>query len=221
MVNDGFTSAQAAERALALGYAPEGTRAGLDALLSLDAALGNVVRSTREPMVGQMRLTWWHDALQALDTATPPAEPVLTALAAHVTPVVPGADLAGMIDAWELLLDPFDASHLDAFAARRGGVLFTAMARLVSVDATMASTAGEGWALADLAANLSDAGLAQEARRRASERLSGAFAARWPVRARAIGALALIARADLAPDSAPPAGPRRTARLAWHRLTGR
>ena len=64
------------ERALALSYAVEG-RDALAALLALDDALARLLRSTREPALGQMRLAWWREALERLDTAPPPAEPVL------------------------------------------------------------------------------------------------------------------------------------------------
>jgi phytoene synthase len=51
------------ERALALSYAPASTRPGLEALFALDTALGTILKTTREPIVGQMRLTWWYEAL--------------------------------------------------------------------------------------------------------------------------------------------------------------
>ncbi len=43
-----------AERALALGYTPARIRPALDALFLLDRRLGDIIRSTREPMVGQI-----------------------------------------------------------------------------------------------------------------------------------------------------------------------
>src|SRR3546814_7046937 len=51
------------ELALAICYAPRKARAALAALFALDATLADVLRTTTEPMLGQMRLTWWHDAL--------------------------------------------------------------------------------------------------------------------------------------------------------------
>ena len=83
MVKGALTAgrARSAERALALSYAAETVRPGVAALFSLDDTLGQILRTTREPLVGQMRLTWWHEALRALDGAPPPAQPVLQALA--------------------------------------------------------------------------------------------------------------------------------------------
>ena len=61
------------ERALALSYVPREGRAGLAALWALDEMLGAILRSGRDPMVSQLRLTWWHDALCRLDQAPPPS----------------------------------------------------------------------------------------------------------------------------------------------------
>ena len=74
------------ERRLALAYAPRERRALLTALFGLDDALASILRTTREPMVGQMRLTWWYNALTAIDAGPPPAEPVLQALARDALP---------------------------------------------------------------------------------------------------------------------------------------
>ena len=221
MVNAAVTDPREAERRLAIGYAPLAARPALAALLALDARLGAVVAGTREPMVGQMRLTWWHEALSRLDVAPPPAEPVLTALAAEVLPIgIAGAELAPMIDGWEALLDPeIDEERALLHAQARGSNLFGLAARALGAVTAAPSQAGEGWALADLALRLSDAKARQRARELAAERLDAAFERRWPVPLRPLGALALLARADLV--GTPAGSPRRIGRLAWHRLTGR
>ena len=212
------------ERTLALSYAPPQSRAALAALFALDDTLAQILRTTREPLVGQMRLTWWHQALCALDTAPPPAQPVLQALAAEVLPRgVSGARLAEMIDGWEVLLeaDPIGEADLIAHATKRGGAVFASAAMLLGCPpGDMVAAAGEGWALADLAANLSDAQVTARAAALAQAKLHEAMARRWSRAGRPLGALALIARMDLADGSAPGA-PKRVARLAWHRLTGR
>src|SRR5579875_4070004 len=97
------------ERELALSYAVVG-RTAAAAVFALDDRLADGVRAARDPLIGQMRLTWWYDALTALDTAPPPAEPVLQALAREALPVgVSGMALAAIIEGWEALLDqPLD-----------------------------------------------------------------------------------------------------------------
>lgn len=205
--------------ALALSAAPARLRAGLRALFTLDRKLGSVLRTTREPMVGQLRLTWWYEALVALDRAPPPAEPVLAALAAEVLPRgVTGARLAEQIDGWEVLLDDAvpDEAALVRFAERRGAALFQAAAALLGVEHAAVARAGEGWALADLSRHLSMAGAASRARTLALERLTGLFAPRWSRAARPLGVLALLAEAELAERS----GTARVGRVVRHRLTG-
>lgn len=210
-----------AERALALGYTPARWRPALDALFLLDRRLGDIVRSTREPMVGQMRLTWWYEALGALDRQEPPAEPVLTGLAATVLPRgVNGGTLAAMIDGWEVLLDdpaPDDAA-LARYAAARGGVLFAAAAIVLGSEDARLATLGEGWALADLAVHLSDTAAADRAAAMARSRLDQDDGTRWPRALRPLAALGLLARSDL--DGGLPGSPSRIARLLALRLAG-
>jgi len=221
MVN-GMEGRRAAERRLVLSYVRMPARAGVAALLALDDTLGQILRTTREPLVGQMRLTWWHEALAALDDGAPPAEPVLQGLAAHVLPAnVGGAALARIVEGWEALLDPLDAAVVARAAAARGEALFAAMARVLGVEDGRVAAAGRGWALADFAAGLSDPALAAQARSLAAETLDTAQTGHWPRGARTIGALALAARMDLATPQQPPAAPGRVWRLLLHRLSGR
>lgn len=216
--------AAATERTLLLGYAPADARAGFAALLALDDRLGMILRTTREPLVGQMRLTWWHSALAALDSAPAPAEPVLRALAEVVVPRVAGATLATMVEGWEALLEPtLDAAVLTHHAAARGATLFAALAVVVAGDggdATVAA-AGRGWALADVARHVSDPRVAAMARDSARATLAPVVRRRWPAGLRAIGALTHLAWLDTADAPRPVGHPARAARMLWHRLSGR
>lgn len=213
---------RAEERALALRYAPASARDGLAALLALDARLGAILRTTREPLIGQMRLTWWHQALVALDHAPPPAEPMLQRLADLVVPDVAGAQLAMMVEGWEVLLDPeLDGAALQSHGDLRGGALFGAMATLCNSAVPQLALAGRGWALADLSRHVRDPRLAPMARHLAQDALRAAMIDRWPTRARAIGALTRMARMDIQDRARPPGHPARAARLLWHRLSGR
>jgi len=214
----GDTADRDIDRQLLMAHVPARAREGVTALLALDDALGDILRSMREPMVGQMRLTWWHGALTALDGAPPPAQPVLQALADGVVPMVRGADLARQIEGWEELLDPepLGPDRLDRYAAARGGGMFKALAHIMGVtpsDATAA--AGQAWALADLATHLRDAEDAERAAALGRRARHAAFARPWPRSARPLGALTLLAAER---GRSPPA---RAVRLVWHRLTGR
>ncbi|MDB5695534.1 MAG: hypothetical protein JWN21_1077 [Sphingomonas bacterium] len=206
------------ERALALSYAPAHARDGLAALFALDDRLRDIVRAARDPTIGLMRLTWWGDALIRLDTAPCPAEPVLTSVASLVLPAgVGGVDLEVVVDAWARLLEPEEVD-LEAFAKERGRTLFLAAARVLGgpVDERIGQ-AGEGWALATLAQERP--ALLDAARPLASERFAAAFRQPWSRESRALGALALLARFDVA-GMTRPGSPRRVGRLLMHRLTG-
>ncbi|MBS0478429.1 MAG: squalene/phytoene synthase family protein [Proteobacteria bacterium] len=218
MVNVTVTAIDDPERALALSYAPADRRAGLTALFALDSALGRVLRTTREPMVGQMRLAWWREALTRLDRAPAPGEPVLRALARSVLPLgLQGETLSSLIDGWEPLLGTIDERTTADHGRLRGAALFDQAALILGATGDPTGEAGQGWALADLAGHLRDPVLAALARDAARPRLAHAAAHRWSRAGRPLGALAHIARLDLIG----PAAPSRVARLAWHRLTGR
>lgn len=217
------------EVALALSYAPLEARDGLKALVALDDALAAVLRGAGgEPMLVQMRLVWWRDALIALDTAPPPAVPVLEQAARDlVHHGVTGGHLAAMVEGWLVILDDpvLEEAALGRFAAARGGIWFAAAAtRLALGDALPLAEAGRGWALADLARHVTDRAIAERAVRLARPLLDRAVAERWPSHGRALGALARLAWMDVRmPLDRPIAhgAPGRVARLAWHRMTGR
>ena len=160
-------------RALALNFAPPAQRPGLHALWALDEALGQIVRTTTEPMIGQMRLTWWHDRLSGLGEGAPPAEPVLAALAG----VMPeqGVALAAMVEGWEALLDPLPLGDdaIAAHASMRGGRLFALAGQLLA-EGLDARAAGEGWAAIDFALHCSEPDTAGRAQAFARQRFSGA-----------------------------------------------
>ncbi len=212
---------------LAMTYAPATKRPALEALFALDDTLAGILRTTREPLVGQMRLTWWYEALGRLDSAPAPAEPVLAELQRVVLPCgVSGTMLATLTDGWEVLLEPeLDAAAIARFAAGRGRRLFEFAGTLLGAGVEAGAgddrigIAGEGWALSDLALGISDAAIRAEVMARAVAQLDMALHGHWSSAARALSALALSARFDVS-AAPPPSGPKRVARLAWHRLTG-
>ena len=111
------------------------------------------------------------------------------------------------------------------YAEARGGALFAVAGVLMGVSASdPVERAGAGWALVDLSRHLSDPAAAGRAQAMATPLLTGATAVRWSRAARPLGALAHIARMDLAIalDRALPTGaPGRVGRLLLHRIWGR
>jgi phytoene synthase len=147
---------------LALVYAPLRARQPWLALLALDAKLAALIRGSREPMLGQIRLAWWRERLAAPRESWPQGEPVLAALRAW-----PGdpADLVPLVDGWEALLaEPLDMA---GFAEGRAGAL-SALGVALGCPSEAIALRARRWALADLAAHLSDPAQAAEARRLAA-----------------------------------------------------
>lgn len=211
------------DRRLALAYAPARARPALEALWRLDVTFGAVLARGREPMVAQIRLAWWREALERLDTAAPPPEPVLQGLATHVLPAgVGGAELAAMEEGWSVLLaeGPLDASALRAHGELRGGLLFRHSARLLG-GADEVEPAGARWALIDLARRSARAEEAASAMEAAAAITREPL---WAKRLRPLAMLSLLARRDLERGVGPferQGAPRRMFRLIRYRLTGR
>ena len=192
-------------------------------MFALDERFGQVVASTSEPMIGMMRLAWWREALERLDHAPPPAEPLLAALAHHVLPHgVTGSALASIEHGWAALVDGEpDEAAIARHGRERGGNLFAAAATLLGVDHDRPALAGEVWALADLSLRHSQPLVRDAARTRARLLAQSLPPGRWPVAARALGALCALARYDVERGARRQGSPRRLLRMLAHRLWGR
>lgn len=137
---------------VALAYAPRGTRAAWLGLLALDARFAQVVRETREPMLGQIRLAWWRERLGEAPATRPQGGPLLALLGEGSARLVP------LVDAWEAMLGeaPLPRGTLAAFAEGRARALAELATALGHPTAAADSArVGRGWALADLALRLS------------------------------------------------------------------
>jgi phytoene synthase len=211
------------DRLLVLAYAPGHVRPALAALWRLDVTLGAVLATATQPMVSRIRLAWWREALERLDAAPPPPEPVLEALAHHVLPAgIGGAKLAEMEEGWAALLEegPLEPATLQSYAGKRGGLLFHLSAALLGGDAEVAP-AGTRWALVDLARHS-----AKPEEAAAAMRAAAGIAAEpaWSKRLRPLAMLSLLARRDLARGGPPcerQGSPGRMLRLLRYRLTAR
>ena len=214
------------ERALSLAYAPADVRPALAVLWRLDERMGQIVAATREERIGAIRLAWWREALERLDTATAPDEPLLRAVAAELLPRgVTGARLGGVADGWTaLLVSPIHDESLAEHAAERGARLFELAGMLLGEPSPLLAPAGAGWALVDLAFNVRDPHVVARALALALARLEPIAGARWPLRLRSLGMLAVLGVGDVARGADTPrrlGSPRRVARMLRHRLTGR
>ncbi len=163
-----------------------------------DARLADIVRTTREPMIGQMRLTWWHEVLTDESDVKGRGDPLADAIRALLPPEGQGG-LLRMIDGWEALLEqPIDDAALEVYALGRGGGLFQALANADGFD-----RAGALWALWDLSGHSADPALVRQALALAQTYIDP------PSRVRMIAPLRIaagLARADARHGRAAPGG---------------
>lgn len=185
-----------AER-LALAYAPSRSRHLTLGLLALDARLASILRGRREPIASQLRLAWWRDTLAAPPGEWPQAEPVLQTLRSWREP----AALSPLVSGWEALLsDELTPAVIAEFVDGRVQGVGALVAELGVADLEDAAAAARIWALADLAANLSDG---EEHGRVVEQGRNLPPPPRLPASLRPLSVLAGLGEAALAQNGAP------------------
>ena len=199
---------------MALTHFPESLRPAVEAVFRIDATFAEVVAGTTEPQVGLIRLAWWREALERLDTQEPPAEPRLEAVATHCLPRgVTGTMLAEIEDGYAALVDhPVD----EARVGKGGAALFDAIARMIGSEDEHLADAG---ALAMLARVR---GLAPDPVRHEALRLMRALGGhRFAAPLRPLTLLAKLAARDfLRTTPEAEATPGRAFAMLSHRLSG-
>jgi phytoene synthase len=192
-------------------YWPAALRPAFDALFDIDDALAGVVGRATEPALAAIKLAWWREQLEALDTAPPPPEPRLKAAAAELLPRgIAGRELAGLEAGWATLLEEEPQARL---VEERGEALFGLAARLLGASHDALADAGRLYARMDVT-------------RRGLHDFRGAAdappVARIPSRLRPLTGLARLARRDLVRGAnEPEATPGRSWALMRHRFSGR
>ena len=202
--------AELTDRDLVRLYWPAKLRPALDALLAIDDALADVVGSSTQPALGAIRLAWWREALERLDSKPPPPEPRLQAAAAELLSLgVTGKDLASLEDGWAALLD--DEPNFDRIE-ERGARLFALGAKLLGASDPYLDAAGRAFAVAQIRRM----GLAAFAQ--VSFDLKSLSGHRFPRRLRPLTAFARLAVSDLkqATTVVTEATPGRAAALLRH-----
>ena len=125
------------DRFLTVLFAPPGTREALFALLAFNLEIARVRDAVREPMLGQIRLQWWREALAEAAVGKPRRHDVLEAL---TDAGAPAALLDEMLTARETELEPEPPRTLAefrAYASGTSGALSEAMAAILGGDETM------------------------------------------------------------------------------------
>jgi 15-cis-phytoene synthase len=210
-----MTSQPLRDRNLVRQYWPVQLRPAFDALFGIDDALAEVVVSSTQPALGAIRLAWWREALERLDSGPPPPEPRLQAAALELLPRgVTGAMLAELEDGWATLLD--EEQDVERVAVR-GEKLFAMAARLLGASDRLLDAAGRlhGYETAFRTGLIGPHWPMEE--------MHQLYRYRFPRRLRPLTGLARLAARDARqrPAREPEATPGRAAALLSHRLFGR
>lgn len=126
------------DRYLATLFAPAEVRAALFALYAFDLETAHVARRVREPLAGEIRLQWWHDAISGQTPEQAAGNPVATAfletMQRYRLPLDPALTL---IDARRTRLYEEPLAGLDVlqdFARKTAGTVFALAARILNND---------------------------------------------------------------------------------------
>lgn len=125
------------------GCAPE-VQARLLPLYALNVEISSAAWVSQEPLVCEMRLQWWADAIEAMASGGPArGHPVLEACAPFLQGAAQrGTELLSLIEArrWDIWSEPFDdEAALFAHLSATGGMVMQIAAGLLQPDTSMAS----------------------------------------------------------------------------------
>ncbi len=146
------------ERFLAALFAPDARRRALMALYAFNIEIAKIAEVVSEPMLGQIRLQWWREAIDEIYDGAPRAHPVVEELSRAVGDHgLSRTRLEKMIDTRALDLEPtlfVDLDALEDYAAGSAGELCAlSLEALGAGDAgalAAARHAGLAWGLAGL-----------------------------------------------------------------------
>jgi 15-cis-phytoene synthase len=186
---------------LALAYAPRACRNALSLLLRFDARFASVAGKASEPMIAQMKLAWWRDALLRAPGARPKGEPLLGELGEFESQIT-ASTVEQLVSAWEILIaeDQWSLEMLNEHAELRGSAIFKTYADIVGTPRDV-SGLGAAWAADDLRIQFGGRVPQQQTRTTTPS-----------PRARVLRPLTILAMSVRGVS-----GPR----LIWHALTGR
>lgn len=208
---------------LILSYAKKNDRPKFELLFAFDSRLAEIIRSTSEPLIGQMRLTWWRDVLTKLPEDRPDSEPLVSALNKIDQKGSVESHFLTLIDGWEVMLEdfPWDDRQFETYAHRRGTGYFCVtmnQSRLSDNDVNVAKI----WALWDFALHCSD----PEMRNNAFQRcMNLSEDTEWPSfdrSGRPLSILCQLAKRDVKRGllSDTMYKPATAVRILWHGITG-
>jgi phytoene synthase len=143
------------ERWLFTFLAPRSARAHLNALYAFNLEIARIREVVSDPMLGQIRLQWWREAIDGITAGEPRDHPVVAALehALGQTGLEP-TDLMALVDGREADLaeeGPAEWGAFEAYCRATGGALNRAALDVLGVVEPRAADAGEligtAWAM--------------------------------------------------------------------------
>ena len=141
------------DRFAATMAAPVSARRVLFPLYAFNVEVARAPWVASEPMIGEMRLQWWRDALEEIAKGGPVRKHEVTTPLAEVLDREAAEALDRLFEArrWDLYTDAFDDEvHFDSYLSDTGGLLMQTAARLLGTDPEVAHkvrTFGKGTAL--------------------------------------------------------------------------
>jgi phytoene synthase len=150
--------------------------------------LATLIRRSTEPMLAQLRLAWWREAIGRGPEHWPRGEPILSTLRSWGEGT---ASATALVDAWEALTapSPLGSAALQAFADGRGeGAAALADVLELPGERDAARQLGRIWAIEDLAMRLG-----RDDERAAARALAEGMPARLPRVGRPLRALRVLA----------------------------
>ncbi|MGE0240984.1 MAG: phytoene/squalene synthase family protein [Parvibaculaceae bacterium] len=126
------------DRYLAALFAPDHLRPRLLALYAFNIEIARIRETVSEVMLGEIRLKWWHDAIEGLYASTRTGHPVIEALAPAVAEAgLPKQALIGMIAArqFDLYDDPMPSlDALEGYLGETASMLIQLAAMILAKD---------------------------------------------------------------------------------------
>lgn len=147
------------DRYLSVLFAPARARPALMALYAFSIDVSRIPEAVSEPMLGEIRLQWWRDALAALEQGGATGNPVADALGEAMREHgLPKTLLLGAIDARSFDLSGSlmpDRQAMKAYLVKTSGSLFAGAARILADGVSpaaerLSSDAGYVWGLTGL-----------------------------------------------------------------------
>lgn len=142
------------DRFAAAMMGPLAARRVLFPLYAFNLEVARAPWASKEPMIAEMRLQWWRDALEEIGgTGTVRRHEVVDALAGVLDePAVTQLDALVAARRWDIYTDAFeDAAHFDSYlSATSGGLMATAARLLGAADPEVVDDVGYAAGIANL-----------------------------------------------------------------------